>query len=59
MKRRPARSLDRANTEMVMDLLIGLVREKGKGLLIVTHDPSVAERCDRTVLLKDGIVAEE
>ena len=44
---------------MVIDLLIGLVREKGKGLLIVTHDPSVAERCDRTVLLKDGIVAEE
>ena len=54
----PTGSLDIANTEMVMDLLMGLVRENGKGLLVVTHDPSVAERCDRIVVLKDGKVAE-
>ena len=31
-----------------------LCKESGKTLIIVTHDPSIAERCDRIVQMADG-----
>jgi putative ABC transport system ATP-binding protein len=55
----PTAALDRANGLAVVDLLVDACRESGAGLLVVTHDPEVAARCDRTVALRDGrIVAE-
>ena len=34
--------------------MIDLCKESGKTLIIVTHDPSIAERCDRIVQMTDG-----
>lgn len=50
----PTGSLDSANKSNVMDILMRLCKESGKTLIIVTHDPSIAERCDRIVQMTDG-----
>ena len=50
----PTGSLDAANKANVMDILMRLCKESGKTLIIVTHDPSIAERCDRIVQMTDG-----
>ena len=50
----PTGSLDAANKSNVMDILMRLCKESGKTLIIVTHDPSIAERCDRLVQMADG-----
>ena len=50
----PTGSLDAANKANVMDILMRLCKESGKTLIIVTHDPSIAERCDRIVQMADG-----
>ena len=43
-----------------MTLLLTSTRSRGGSLVVVTHDPSVAARCDRTILLADGrIVASD
>ena len=53
----PTGSLDAANKSNVMDILMRLCKESGKTLIIVTHDPSIAERCDRIVQMADGRIA--
>jgi len=53
----PTGNLDSANSGVVFDLLRELNRETGKAFLMVTHDESLAERCDRIVRLVDGRVA--
>ena len=50
----PTGSLDRANADAVMDLLLTLVRERGATLLVATHDPAVSARCDATWTLAGG-----
>ena len=50
----PTGNLDSFNGEMVMNLLTRLNGEMGKTLVLVTHDPRIAERCDRTVHMQDG-----
>ena len=50
----PTGSLDATNKANVMDILMRLCKESGKTLIIVTHDPSIAERCDRIVQMTDG-----
>jgi putative ABC transport system ATP-binding protein len=50
----PTGSLDAANKTNVMDILMRLCKESGKTLIIVTHDTSIAERCDRIVQMADG-----
>ena len=52
----PTGSLDAANKSNVMDILMRLCKESGKTLIIVTHDPSIAERCDRIVQMADGCI---
>ena len=52
----PTGSLDAANKANVMDILMRLCKESGKTLIIVTHDPSIAERCDRIVQMADGCI---
>lgn len=55
----PTGQLDHSSTEVVLDALFTAVTAHGRqcGLVIVTHDPSVAERCDHTVRIEDGRVA--
>lgn len=50
----PTGNLDEQSGREVMELLVRLNREQGKTVLIVTHDPEIAARCDRTVEIKDG-----
>ncbi len=50
----PTGSLDAENRDRVMDILMELCRKNGKTLVVVTHDLSIAERCDRVVRMKDG-----
>jgi lipoprotein-releasing system ATP-binding protein len=47
----PTGNLDRGTATMVFDLLIERVRESKAGLIVVTHDPELAARCDRTLSL--------
>lgn len=50
----PTGNLDKATGELVLDLLFDLVRTRGALMLIVTHDPGVAARCDRSLNLVSG-----
>ena len=53
----PTGNLDQATGETVMDLLFSLRARQGTTLMLITHDPRLAERCDRQVRLADGRVA--
>lgn len=55
----PTGALDSRSGELVLTKLIELAREPGRTVLIVTHDPAVAARCDRVVFLGDGHVVDE
>jgi putative ABC transport system ATP-binding protein len=55
----PTGNLDTATGAAIMDLLFARHREAGTTLFVITHDPSLAERCARVVELGDGrIVAD-
>ena len=53
----PTGNLDHATGETVMDLLFSLRARLGTTLMLITHDPRLAARCDRQVRLVDGKVA--
>jgi len=53
----PTGSLDRANADRVAELLLGLAREEGAGVLLVTHDERQAARADRALHLLDGRIS--
>jgi putative ABC transport system ATP-binding protein len=53
----PTGSLDSASGRMVMDLLVGLARQDGTTVVLVTHDSKIAGYADRTVGVSDGQVA--
>jgi len=50
----PTGNLDTSTGEKVLDLLVREQKERGRGLLLVTHDERVAARCDRVVVMQDG-----
>jgi ABC-type lipoprotein export system ATPase subunit len=50
----PTGALDESNREKIFDLLLELVRSRGRTLVLATHDPELASRCDRTVRMRDG-----
>ncbi|MBI5497883.1 MAG: ABC transporter ATP-binding protein [Deltaproteobacteria bacterium] len=55
----PTGNLDRATADGVLDVLARLVLEAGSAVMVVTHDPAVAARATRRLLLADGGVTEE
>jgi putative ABC transport system ATP-binding protein len=55
----PTGNLDRATGESVMDLLFGLREAYGTTLLLITHDPALAARCDRTIHIADGRIVDD
>lgn len=55
----PTGNLDATNGQAIMDLLFGLEDRHGATLVLVTHAPELAERCDRVVRLVDGRIADE
>lgn len=50
----PTGNLDEANGAAIMDLLFGLRDRHGATLVLVTHAPDLARRCDRVIRLRDG-----
>ncbi len=52
----PTGSLDFATGETVMQLMLDLNREQGTTLVLVTHDRSIAQRCDRRITVEAGRV---
>lgn len=50
----PSGNLDEENSNRIHDLLIGATRDFGKALIVVTHNASLADLCDRKYLLTDG-----
>ena len=55
----PTGALDEENREKVFDLLLDLVRKRGRTLILATHDPELASRCDRTLRMRDGRIERE
>ena len=52
----PTGNLDTATSRVVEDMLFRLNQERGVTLVIVTHDPDLAQRCGRQVRIADGQV---
>ena len=50
----PTGNLDSVNTDNIVDILKSLAHDDGCTVIIVTHDPSVAERADVVLKMKDG-----
>lgn len=54
----PTGSLDHATGERVMELMFDLNREHGTTLVLVTHDPAIAARCQRRIAIEAGRARE-
>ena len=50
----PTGNLDPQTASLVLDHLMELVHDEQASLILVTHDPAIAERCDRQLALSDG-----
>jgi putative ABC transport system ATP-binding protein len=55
----PTGNLDGKNGAAVMDLMFDLQAKFGVTMVLVTHDPALADRCDRTIRLSDGTLMQE
>jgi len=53
----PTGNLDTSTGETIIDLLFNLRDRHGATLILVTHAPELAARCDRTLELRDGALA--
>ena len=54
----PTGNLDTANSERAFELLQNLVHERGKGLLLATHNPAIAKACDWIHEMRDGLIID-
>ncbi len=55
----PTGNLDVATGHEIIELLFNRCAETGATLLVITHDPELAERCDRVITLADGKIASD
>jgi putative ABC transport system ATP-binding protein len=55
----PTGNLDSANGQHVLQLLLDRQAQAGTTLVLVTHDPQLAERADRRIVLRDGQVVSD
>lgn len=53
----PTGNLDQETGQKVMDLMFDLTRQNGTTLVLVTHDASLAKRCDLGITITDGTIA--
>jgi lipoprotein-releasing system ATP-binding protein len=51
----PTGNLDARNSTIVFDLLTRLAKENGQAVVLVTHNPEIAARCDATRPMRDGV----
>ena len=52
----PTSNLDQHNADQVMRLLLDLRQQTGSALVVVTHDPALAEMADRVITMHDGVI---
>lgn len=52
----PTGNLDEATGGSIVDLIFALKNERGATLVLVTHDSSLAARCDRQIRLRSGVI---
>jgi lipoprotein-releasing system ATP-binding protein len=52
----PTGNLDYKTSTQLQELLISFSRESNKGLIVVTHDQELSDRCDETYTLLDGVL---
>src|SRR5580693_6139802 len=55
----PTGNLDSQNSREILGLLSRLRQSRGMTVLIATHDPQIAARCDRLIRLQDGAITED
>jgi putative ABC transport system ATP-binding protein len=55
----PTGNLDKANGDKLIEILGQLAHEQGYCVIIVTHDPSIAERSDNVWRMSDGVLIEQ
>lgn len=55
----PTGQLDHSTSDLILGVLFDLVHTSQVGLAVVTHDPSVAARCQRVVILDDGVIRSD
>jgi putative ABC transport system ATP-binding protein len=55
----PTGNLDAATGEAITDLLFARRAETGATLVVITHDPALAERCGRVLTMADGRIASD
>ena len=52
----PTGNLDSKVGKEIMNLLLNLNKERGTTLIIITHDPLIAEQTQRVIRLRDGLL---
>jgi len=52
----PSGNLDNATADVIHALLLSFARQDNKSLIVVTHDESLANLCDRKLILKEGLL---
>lgn len=52
----PSGNLDHANSTIIYNLLLGAAQKRGKALIVVTHDRELADLCQKTYSLMDGVL---
>lgn len=55
----PTGNLDSKSGKEIMELILNLNRERGTTVIIVTHDPRIAEQTQRVIRLMDGLLVED
>ncbi len=55
----PTGNLDGKTGAEIIELLFTRRAQSGATLLIITHDPELANRCDRVIVMQDGVVVEQ
>ena len=54
----PTGNLDEATGASIIDLMFALKRERGATLIVVTHDPALASKCERRIELRSGRIED-
>lgn len=55
----PTGNLDQTTGESIIEMLFARRAETGATLILITHDPELAKRCDRIVTLGDGVIVSD